>query len=314
MRNRIKYVLPFYHSVSDSPLPHIKNLYNVKTAKVFEKEVDYFLKRYYPVSLEEFYNYSINQFSSIEKPIVHFTFDDGLSECYLNIAPILLRKGVPATFFLNTGFIDNADLFFRFKISLIIEKLKISSKSKVIVQKIINAPDEETSIKQLYNLKYSEQQTIENIAQAIGLDFDQYLTDKKPYMNKMQIVDLSKKGFDFGTHSIDHPEFQYISMHTQIEQVKNSITALEQIIPTKIKSFSFPFTDFGVSKEVFDELFSKQIFDISFGTAGIKKDSAAMNFQRIPMENYNSIRQSLLMQKSKYYLRNMIGIGKIKRE
>jgi hypothetical protein len=38
--------------------------------------------------------------------------------------PILRRKGVPATVFVNSDFVDNQDLFFRFKAALIIDKNK----------------------------------------------------------------------------------------------------------------------------------------------------------------------------------------------
>ena len=43
------------------------------------------------------------------------TFDDGLSECYQVVAPILKEKGIPATFFLCSAFVDNHELAYRFQ-------------------------------------------------------------------------------------------------------------------------------------------------------------------------------------------------------
>ena len=84
--------LPFYHTVSDKKLPHILN-YPYRNLSQFEAELDYYLKYFKPVELSYL----------LEKPrqpqnIFHLSFDDGLKECAGVIAPVLLRKGVPATF------------------------------------------------------------------------------------------------------------------------------------------------------------------------------------------------------------------------
>lgn len=45
------------------------------------------------------------------KPLVCITFDDGYLDNYLNAAPILLRHGVPAAFFVSTGLIGTQGRF-----------------------------------------------------------------------------------------------------------------------------------------------------------------------------------------------------------
>ena len=116
---------PFYHVVSNQKLPHILN-YNYRDTTQFEKELDFYLKHFKPVSLEELL---VNKDSG--EKIFHLSFDDGLKECSEIIAPILLKKGVPATFFVNPGFIDNQRLFHKYKASLILGKLKESPVIKV---------------------------------------------------------------------------------------------------------------------------------------------------------------------------------------
>ncbi|NCB09485.1 MAG: hypothetical protein EOM73_15150, partial [Bacteroidia bacterium] len=91
--------LPFYHVVSDQKLPHIQN-YPFRTVRQFQSELDFFLKHFKPVSLQ----YLIENPKTTEK-IFHISFDDGLKECAEIIAPILLQKGIPATFFINPGFV-----------------------------------------------------------------------------------------------------------------------------------------------------------------------------------------------------------------
>ena len=43
----------------------------------------------------------------LDRRCLHLTFDDGFRELHDVVAPILLRKGIPATFFVNSAFIDN---------------------------------------------------------------------------------------------------------------------------------------------------------------------------------------------------------------
>ncbi|HYQ58821.1 MAG TPA: polysaccharide deacetylase family protein, partial [Draconibacterium sp.] len=104
--------LPFYHVVSNKKLPHILN-YPVINEKEFERELDFYLKYFTPVTLEELVN------SSTAGNCFHISIDDGLKECTEVIAPILYKKGIPATFFVNSGFVDNKNLFHRYKASLL---------------------------------------------------------------------------------------------------------------------------------------------------------------------------------------------------
>jgi peptidoglycan/xylan/chitin deacetylase (PgdA/CDA1 family) len=118
-----KIALPFYHAVAEQPLPHIKHLYRMKTVSEFQRDLDFLLRHFIPIDADTLYFHYIHK-TTPEKPVFHLTFDDGLKELYEIVAPILLKKGVPATFFVNSGFTDNNALFYRYRESLCIEKLQ----------------------------------------------------------------------------------------------------------------------------------------------------------------------------------------------
>jgi len=52
------------------------------------------------------------------------SFDDGLREPLDIIAPILKQKGVPATFFVNTATLDNLEMLYRHKASLLVDHVR----------------------------------------------------------------------------------------------------------------------------------------------------------------------------------------------
>ncbi|MBL0307732.1 MAG: polysaccharide deacetylase family protein [Chitinophagaceae bacterium] len=115
-------IFPYHHLISDKEVLHVKHLYSYKNIRQFGNDLDYLLKQFNPISVEELVN-CINSCSPLPKNSFLLTFDDGFREVYDFVAPVLSAKGVPAIFFINPAFLDNRELFYRCKISLIIEEI-----------------------------------------------------------------------------------------------------------------------------------------------------------------------------------------------
>jgi len=277
-------LLPFYHLVSDQDLPFRTN-YDYPSTTQFEADLDFLLKHFKPISLRD-----LLQGRDLSKSF-HLSFDDGLKECYEVIAPILKKKGIPATFFINPSFVDNKDLFHRYKASEIIATLKAKN---------INISLQRT---------YADLASLDEMAEEIGLQWESFLEEKEPYMTLEQITRLQADGFTIGSHSMDHPEFELLDEETQLEEIRESMEWVNRKFQPEIKAFAFPFTDFGVSDAVFEACYREQIFDISFGTAGLKKDRLPFHFQRLPMENRIelSTKTRLKEEYMAYKLKRLIG-------
>lgn len=259
-----KIILPFYHSVNDNIPDHLMHLYEPKTIHDFENDLDYLVKHFEPISLQELINIKRTG-RKIDKPCFHLTFDDGLRECYDIIMPILIKRKIPATFFINTDFIDNKGLFYRFKASILSEQF---------------------SAKGMLDLQYQDVKDIDSLATTLGRDFDKYLEKEKPYLTTSQIKEMIDNGFTIGAHSKSHPLFNLISKEEQIQETLSSIEFVKEKFDLKYSVFSFPFTDDGVSLSFFKSIKNK--VDYTFGSAGVKADSVKFNLQRIPMEQNES--------------------------
>jgi peptidoglycan/xylan/chitin deacetylase (PgdA/CDA1 family) len=298
--------LPFYHSVSDDPPKHLRYLYEVRNIKHFSTDLDFLLKYFKPVGLKELIDVYRNQ-SVPANPLCHLTFDDGLSEFNDIIVPILLSKGIPSSCFLNSAFIDNKDLFYRYKASLLIETLH-SSLAGSLVWKGFHEFSAENNIpnkyyrKLLLSMDYNKKDLLDKLAIKIGVNFRDYLSDQKPYLTTEQIRHLIQKGFTFGAHSIDHPDYRFLTEEEQIRQTKESIDCITTLFGLDYKAFSFPFTDFGVKKSFFDKVFDERIADITFGCAGIKTDSVSVHLQRLPVESYKSNLKETFKEETSYYI------------
>jgi peptidoglycan/xylan/chitin deacetylase (PgdA/CDA1 family) len=312
--------MPFYHLVSDMDVMHIKNLYSAKKIKEFERDLDFYLKYYVPLSPVELISPIIND-RQIKKAGFLLSFDDGLREFNDVIAPILLKKGIPAICFLNSGFIDNKDLFYRYKASILIEAMKKHKSANGSIEKIKkwvkkeNLPFDEDGLF-LLKIKYINRSQLDDLAEILGISFRDYLNNHQPYMTKEQIFSLKKQGFTFGAHSIDHPYYSDLSLTQQLNQTIQSIEEISHVFSLNYRLFSFPFTDYAVSREFFNTLYAdnSKMVDLTFGSAGLKQDEFNKNLQRIPMETDHFSAEDIIYGEYFYYLfKTLLNKNMIKR-
>jgi peptidoglycan/xylan/chitin deacetylase (PgdA/CDA1 family) len=283
----VYYVLPTYHVVSDRPVPHLSALYKRKSLKNFEKEVDYVARHFKIVDARELLKSCRENYKG--KPLAHFSFDDGLRETFATAVPLLKRKGIPATFFINSALIGNRKLMYRFKASLISEHLKSVSDQKLSDYELILQKVEGSDFFQkLLKINLKQENLLDEVAAGAGLSFDDYLAEHKPYLESDELDILKKDGFTIGSHAHDHPLFSALLPGEQLLEIQTSMQKLARWIDPDLKLFAFPFTDYGVKRSFFEEAHKLQLFDMSFGTAGLHSDVVPYHLQRIPMEEpYN---------------------------
>ena len=294
-------LLPFYHLVSDAPPLFVKNLYKPKTVKQFKEDLDFFLENYTPITLEEVIQYNKGEIT-LTKPSFHITFDDGLANFYHVIAPILKEKNIPATVFLNTDFVDNKELFYRYKASLLLLKI---GKTDLINT---NTGDVHDLLKKSYKDRY----LLDDLAEEIDFDIKQFLKEEKPYLTIEQIKTLQSQGFTFGAHSTNHPLYKDLSLQQQIQQTKESLQWVARNLQQKHAVFSFPFHDIDVSKQFFYDI--KNDVELTFGTSGIKGDDIKTNLHRLDMEKSIRTTRKFLIREYLYVLvKKIFGFYRVKR-
>lgn len=299
--------IPFYHAVSDTVAPHYKNLYQPRGEVEFERDLDCFLRHFEPLSLDDFARVKNNPGKGRYCLI---TFDDGLSEVYEYAFPVLQRKKVPAVVFLNPRFVDNRGLFYRYKVSILIEELRARSFEGYSDWMQETGGDFETAEKNLLSLGYGQTGKIDHIAQLMGVSFANYLQSEQPYLTMPRVREMKGAGIQFGGHSMDHPFFADLGLKAQLQQANESMDWVCEKVGETIRAFAFPFSDEGVKKTFFEQLNA----DFTFGTAKIKVDDAKNHYQRLSMEVDNkSAGQILLREFTNYQLKRLFGRHRIKR-
>ena len=230
------------------------------------------------------------------------SFDDGLSGVKEYAHPILKKKGIPYVVFVNPSFIDNTELMFRCKQSLLINHLIHSGIYEILVE------SDEISLKN-YNPELS---TLDALALKTEFSFGDFLSDHRPYLTTQDLIDMQKDGVHIGSHSMNHPLYENIPLDEQINQTIESIKWVRDKLQCKLGLFAFPFTDHGVSKEFMDWLMSNQNIDMSFGSAGLKLNAYSRHFQRYGMEVKNGkLTERLKSEYISFQAKRMIGKNQV---
>ena len=165
------FIFPFYHLVAKETPEYIRHLYKAPTPEQFVADLEFLLKFYKPASLDDIKEY-VSSGKKLHKPSFFLSFDDGLKECYEVIYPILKEKGIQAAFFINPAFVDNQEIFYRLKTSLIIERLLNISDSKIIndlaIRLNIRGNRKELLVKEILNISFEDSEKLEECANFPG--------------------------------------------------------------------------------------------------------------------------------------------------
>ena len=280
-------VAPCYHMVSNEFPLHTRNLYGHRNKREFEQDLDYFLKYFKPLSLEDL---SELVRSGLPLPPKSFflSFDDGFREMGDVVAEVCRRKGVPATFFLTTGFLNNRLLGFRQKASVLIQVCldrSISVDHPALKPLALAATGNRTPsadiARRFLALGYKQSHVLDACASLLEVDFDEYLQKERPYLTDDQVSQLVAAGFSIGGHSVDHPLYADLSPDEQVAQTSACMKTLASQMRPGARSFAFPFVSDGVKDEFFEQVFRDEVIDLAFCIGRMPKTARAKASRKV---------------------------------
>lgn len=285
----VSLVVPLYHMVGDLHVPHVSHLYRFRTIEGFKADLEFFTRHFQPVTLTEIVE-ALNGKRPLPRSCFHLTFDDGFREMYEVVAPLLRRAGVPATFFLNTAFLDGGGLAHYNALSVLLDQAKLHCShpgaARTHLESILPAPK-----RGLMNLRervlsigYTQKALVGSLAEALDFDLGQYVKETQPHLSSDQIATLLNQGFSIGSHSHDHSLYADLPLSQQLAQTRMSMEILETRFRASPKAFAFPHNDGGVQDEFFTTVFCEPLLDVSFGTSGLVPHFHPRNIERVSME------------------------------
>lgn len=249
----------FYHAVSDEPLPHVRRLYPHKTSREFEADLGWLSANTRPIAYPELKAH-LETGRPLPPAASYLSFDDGMVECFTVARPLLLKYSIPAVFFLTTDWIDNRDLFYRSKVSLILEALYAlppagqADHIHAIAREHGLEPALQAVVDWLLDLPPSQSAAIDRICSLVGVDPAQFLAARAPYLTGAQIRTMQAEGFVFGAHSRRHAKLAGLPPEEQQAEILESCRIVADLTGADQAPFAFPFSGDRVSRAMLFEL------------------------------------------------------------
>jgi peptidoglycan/xylan/chitin deacetylase (PgdA/CDA1 family) len=305
-------ICPVYHIARETTPVWWNNRYRIKSIRELEQDLDWLLRLAPPVSLQDLLDW---QAGRRDRPRGWFlSFDDGYRELADEVAPLLKRKGIPATFFLCSSLIDNRSVFFEDHTGWIAHALLLASPAaRNAVSEILDNAG--TPLVQLLKSRVPHQQLLDRVSELLNLDINAWLKSEEPYLTSAQIRQLLHDGFTIGAHSVDHPLFSDISLDECMRQIQESLLDLDAAFALNARVFAFPYGEFGLSATALQQLLQLSNAQMVFGTRGIVRDEHEPQLiQRLLAEDHPfSFQQHLCSELNLQLQRRLAGRSTVRR-
>ncbi|MEX2160842.1 MAG: polysaccharide deacetylase family protein [Anaerolineales bacterium] len=273
----------FYHSVSDKRVPHIQPLYPPESISRFEAALRYIKSHFRPVTEAELQAHRLDG-RPLAQRALHLSFDDGFAECYTVARPLLLKHGIPCTFFVTTGWVDNQRMFSRNKAALCLERLAelAHDAAKMVFTSLNNALDTKLTDAASFRtwilgLQPEDEAVIDMTAKMLGLDIKDYLHTRKPYLTREQMVELYKDGFTIGAHTRAHIKLARLPAAEAEAEIVESARFVQELTGADRVPFSFPYSATGTDRGLLASIRQKHPFlGLFYDTRDLRQDEPFM--------------------------------------
>jgi len=233
------------------------------TPEAFEAQLRFLSTRFHILSLEDVLDIAADKGLSASilpdsgKPIALVTFDDGYRDNYETALPILCKLGVPATFFIPTGFLDTARLPWWDHVACVLKRTRVPRFSlerwpgdvEPIVINLESTSSSQHRIMAITVVVHSfldgaindELWFLAQLDRQAEVSIDTSMLGRELLMNLDQVKQLADAGMSVGTHGQSHRALASLHDATQYHELTESKRFLESSLGLDIKALAYPF-------------------------------------------------------------------------
>jgi peptidoglycan/xylan/chitin deacetylase (PgdA/CDA1 family) len=232
-----------FHDVHESETPFTRGLGGTIPSRDFEAALQFLTKNYTPVSLADV----LGSFDGKPLPLrpVLVTFDDAYVSVSDVAAPLCLKYGVPALFFVNASCLDNRQLALDNLVCYVANIHGLGPINAAI--RAIDSAAEVRSLTQVFanflpSISLSTREAFRhNLIEVTGLNEARLAADAGLYLSSQQLRDLVNFNFELGNHTYTHANCRTLTAAELTGEIDRNKAVLEKISGTQVRSFSVPY-------------------------------------------------------------------------
>jgi peptidoglycan/xylan/chitin deacetylase (PgdA/CDA1 family) len=179
-------------------------------------------------------------------PVAAITFDDGWRDTYDLAFPLLQRMGLPATLFVTTGKIGQANPFWQQKLGNLFRSAA-NPDGNMLAPRLrevfgfgenlpISSPHYRNAVSQLKLLGSDADAFIERHLYP----YVQRDSGPRCFVNEQEIVEMSRSCFTIGSHTCSHPLLDKLPDGAVRTELFDSKIRLESLLGQRIKMIAYP--------------------------------------------------------------------------
>ena len=171
------------------------------------------------------------------------TFDDGYADNHLIAAPILHKLGLPATFFIATGYLDGGRMF-NDSIIAAFRDCKRGSLDLTELGLGIHSLGSLEQRRSAISMLLPQVKVLEPSRRAANAERICQLAEVVPpddlMMTSSQVAALARDGFGIGGHTVSHPILAQMDSNGAREEIHRGRQRLEEITKGSVSLFAYP--------------------------------------------------------------------------
>lgn len=233
-----------YHRIGDPSQSVYDRTGWEATIEAFDAQLG-FLKREFEVISPE----DLPEVVAARRPRRHLliTFDDAYRNTYEDGYPLLRKHGLPATFFVTTGFLDSRSTAWWDEIAWMV---RTSRRAEVALPGLLPAPlpivpgtrgRAVSTLTGLYKHLPGDQYEsfLAHLADELGTG-RHAPGDGDPWMTWDDVREMRRNGMTIGGHTVTHPILARLDEHDQRQEIFGCKARLEEELDEPMRYFSYP--------------------------------------------------------------------------
>ena len=215
------------------------------TPQLFESQIKYLKRHFNIIKLESYLDFLLRK-KELPPNSVIITVDDGYQDFYNVVFPILRKYAVPATVFLTVDFIDKGIWLWHDLLNFGISNT--SRADFTLNGKVFDL----TNRRGRAELKLSldgictscttagRDEFISQVLKELGVTAPKHATPDYAPLTWNQIVEMSRFGVSYGSHTCTHPILSKISLNEALQEIQESKHRIEEVMQRDIMAFCYP--------------------------------------------------------------------------
>jgi peptidoglycan/xylan/chitin deacetylase (PgdA/CDA1 family) len=265
-------VLTYHRIVEDERQLTARGVWSA-TPAAFREQVRFLAEHCDPIGVEQ-----LEERMRARRPSVLITLDDGYRDNAEIALPILREHGLPAVFFLTTGFLDRTATAWWDEIAWMVQRspdgpaaVRDRSRAAFGLANDSGADIVGALIRDYQRLPLRDQQPfLERLANMTRSGRRPPHDDDDDWMSWDDVHRLVQAGMTIGAHTVTHPVLASLPPEGQREEIVGSLTRIEQQLGLRPEVFSYP-------------VGTRQAFD------GRSRAAAAGSGVRLAFSNYGGL-------------------------